>query len=954
MNFINNYEYFDEPVETSSPVLQIKLNDINFKGVLKNWLRFTVFLLKNPKATYALNKINDIEKLFGKINNWDTSRVTDMSNLFLYLDYIKFKDFNKIYNKMEISNWNTSNVITMESMFSNLKHLNIDISKWETKNVKKMNNMFYNCYNINVDISNWNFSNVITMESMFSNCYNIKSDLTKLDTSNVQIMKDMFKGCKLFNQNLRTNVVTRQSDKSEYKAWNTENVTNMSGMFNNCHKFNFGNSETTNPITFQNRLNWNTKNVIDMSYLFNGCYRLFISVDNLNTSNVKYMNSMFKNCNSFNLPLNTKLDTYTSKVFWDVSSVINMESMFESCLLFDQNLNNWNTINVTNMNSMFKFCNNFNSDISTFNTTNVKSMNTMFFKCFKFNIDISTKIVKKDVYKNMIQIEEIEYYAWNVYNVTEMKLMLHETTNFYQDLTSWNLNPSNEIRSLKNNLDKSFIDNCLPKKEYKNNIPIDFNINVYKFNKIKNEPVLYEDSLTGVLTTEMNEFINNLDEGGEEGNCKNNLKDSKDGFYKFGTDNNFQNLNKNFIDKYNKDHGTLSDAIKNGIRFDENNNIINKRSLFNYVAHHTDLCNNTDIKDKADPICNKPCLYELDTNLKKNINTYDKCFNGIDNNYYNYNFSDTLNHKKLSISSTNVYTSYYKNGDRVFKTFSEIPFKNYPASNKDKADFNKFFSTKLFQKLVTSDNYKKYSVFTSNLNESSDKDKINYKNNLLLFDANTIMYAFYYAITSGFDEMEQKFGPINTWRLNKKMTSFYSNTFSCSIFQISLSKIVSTFFNKFGKLGENKIKHDSFKTRKITIIDPINNNKIEWTAWDTKNITDFESLFAGKYKEYTVFKYVDLDISNWNTSNVTNMKNMFLNCLTFNIDISSKFIKLSDNFDDEYIAWDIQKVTNLESTFENCTNFNQNIGNWNTINVKSFKRMFFNAKDFSQNLSTKF
>ena len=77
-------------------------------------------------------------------------------------------------------------------------------------------------------------------------------------------------------------------------------------------------------------------------------------------------------------------------------------------------------------------------------------------------------------------------------------------------------------------------------------------------------------------------------------------------------------------------------------------------------------------------------------------------------------------------------------------------------------------------------------------------------------------------------------------------------------------------------------------------------------------------------------------ISNWDTSQVTSMQEMFHSEEDFNADIS---------------AWDTSQVTNMETMFYYALSFNHDIGNWDTSRVTNMYAMFYYTKDFKADIS---
>ncbi|MGJ1386732.1 MBG domain-containing protein [Sphingobacterium spiritivorum] len=99
-------------------------------------------------------------------------------------------------------------------------------------------------------------------------------------------------------------------------------------------------------------------------------------------------------------------------------------------------------------------------------------------------------------------------------------------------------------------------------------------------------------------------------------------------------------------------------------------------------------------------------------------------------------------------------------------------------------------------------------------------------------------------------------------------------------------------------------------------------------SWNTSNVTNMIQLF-GRATRF------NQDISNWDTQNVTTMAYMFREARAFNQNIGN---------------WNTEKVTDMEAMFDNASVFNQDISNWNTANVTNMSKMFSSAPVFNQNI----
>lgn len=99
--------------------------------------------------------------------------------------------------------------------------------------------------------------------------------------------------------------------------------------------------------------------------------------------------------------------------------------------------------------------------------------------------------------------------------------------------------------------------------------------------------------------------------------------------------------------------------------------------------------------------------------------------------------------------------------------------------------------------------------------------------------------------------------------------------------------------------------------------------------WDTSSVTTMESMLNGAAA-------FDQNISAWDTSSVTNMRAMFSEAYAFNQNIT---------------GWDTSSVTSMREMFAYTTSFAQNIGSWNTSSVTTMREMFY-LSTFNQDIGS--
>jgi surface protein len=172
----------------------------------------------------------DVEAKYGKIEDWDTSNVTSMKNLF----------FDKRTFNEDISKWNTSNVTDMGGMFYEANVFTQELNEWNVSKVTKMQYMFYDCDKFNSKLNKWNVSSVTNMEAMFNQALLFNQELSGWKVQKVLSMKQMFYHALAFDQNL--------------SSWEPNVCTDFDGMFVDAFVQTQIKGDWTSTTTFKNTL----------------------------------------------------------------------------------------------------------------------------------------------------------------------------------------------------------------------------------------------------------------------------------------------------------------------------------------------------------------------------------------------------------------------------------------------------------------------------------------------------------------------------------------------------------------------------------------------------------------------------------------------------------------------------------------------------------------------------
>ena len=239
----NKIEHFKKSTTAPAATMHaINIEDNNSDYEIKLWLDPTdktayyytepekVYLNEDSSKMFIRNRhengLKDIKDL--DLSNFNTSSVTDMSEMFCDLENLAFFD---------LSNFDTSNVTNMSYMLAGMNSLTfLDLSNFNTSKVTDMSGMFDALSGLtSLDLSNFDTSKVTNMYAMFANMSSLISlNLSNFDTSKVTNMRYMFSLTNEYVISDRLEVIWVKND------FDTTKLTNYSYMFANRKKLRGG------------------------------------------------------------------------------------------------------------------------------------------------------------------------------------------------------------------------------------------------------------------------------------------------------------------------------------------------------------------------------------------------------------------------------------------------------------------------------------------------------------------------------------------------------------------------------------------------------------------------------------------------------------------------------------------------------------------------------------------
>lgn len=210
------YTYIDKIDANNLDVSNVTDGSYMFYGCA-NSTEINVSQWNTSKIKYFDKMFSNCQSLaFLDVNNWDMISGYSLNNMFAYSGI----------TDIDLSKWNTSNITNLSNLFFECTRLKqIDLHTWNTESVSTCYWLFRGCSSLEfINIDGWNTCNVYDMDRMFGECPKVIAikGLNKLNTTNVQFTRLMFIG-------------DRSLTTLDLSSFDTQNCIDTNQMFRGCY-----------------------------------------------------------------------------------------------------------------------------------------------------------------------------------------------------------------------------------------------------------------------------------------------------------------------------------------------------------------------------------------------------------------------------------------------------------------------------------------------------------------------------------------------------------------------------------------------------------------------------------------------------------------------------------------------------------------------------------------------
>ena len=714
-------------------------------------------------------------------------------------------------------------------------------------------------------------------------------------------MQDMFDGA--------SNMVYRAVDTP-----NLSGVSLMDGMFRDASSFN-GNISSWNvsavtdmnsmfryASSFNQTLNgWDVSAVTNMSHMFGEASSFNQTLNGWDVSAVTDMSGMFS-ASSFNRPLNN----------WNVSAVTDMSYMFNGASFFDGDISSWNVSKVTNMESMFSDASSFNQTLNGWDVLKVTDMNYMFAGAEVFNQPLDdwdvSKVTNTDSMFEDAFVFDRPLNDWNVSKVTNMYYMFSGASSFNQPLNNWNVSKVTDMTNMfsgassfnqpLNDWDVSAVtsmDNMFSAAS-------DFDQNLGNWYVVPDSVLIAWTDVPGVVGT-ISAQNTHLDGHSPEYNITNGGDHTR-----FAINGNQLNM----ISVGTKSDYTVNVTASGGTVFKDGNNW---RILDVTVTGQEDR----PLSANAGP--DQRVLDESTVTLLGTASD-----------------SDSANPTYLWTQNPGSPQVMLEGPATLMPTFTA------PDVSSD---------VDLIFTLTVSDGTDTFTDTVTVTVHNAEADFVTTWNDI------TVGINIPIRSSTGSFTVDWGDGEITEYATITTDNNLRHNYDTSGTYTIHIS----------GNFSEIYLQDNTTTAGKLQSIDQWGD--IEWTTmagafygadnmiYNAIDVPDLSSVTDMSHMFFDTLGFSSGDLSGWNISGVTDMRNMFTysgytgDLFGWNVssvtDMQSMFSGAS-SFDSDLSGWDVSAVNNMDSMFSGATSFNSDLSGWDVSAVLHMDDMFDGATSFEQNL----